>query len=179
MTINSQQDIDGILRVGRVVANAHDTLYLNDAIALAVDSVTTGGGPFGAMVVCGDEVIARACNRVTVHNDASAHAEVEAIRQAGARLGRPHLQDCVLYASCEPCPMCLAAALWAQIPRIVFAAPHAEAIRAGFADTDIALQLYGQARPVAPAAGLLTRLPLPQASAPFDAWLAKSDRQAY
>jgi guanine deaminase len=161
------------------MTNPQDTTYLADAINLAVDSVDSGGGPFGAVIVCAGEVVARASNRVTVHQDASAHAEVEAIRQAGARLGRPHLEDCVLYASCEPCPMCLAAALWAHIPRIVFAAPHAEAIRAGFADTDIALQLYGQARPVAPAAGLLTHLPLPQASAPFDAWLAKTDRRAY
>ena len=161
------------------MGNLQDTTFLADAINLAVESVDSGGGPFGAVIVCAGEVIARASNRVTLHHDASAHAEVEAIRQAGARLGRPHLQDCVLYASCEPCPMCLAAALWAQIPRIVFAAPHAEAIRAGFADTDIALQLYGQARPVAPAAGLLTHLSLPHASAPFDAWLAKVDRQTY
>ena len=161
------------------VNNQQDTVHLTNAIELAVDSVERGGGPFGAVIACEGEVVARASNQVTLHNDASAHAEVEAIRQAGARLGRPHLQDCVLYASCEPCPMCLAAALWAHIPRIVFAAPHAQAIRAGFADTDIAMQLYGQARPVAPAQGLLTHLDLPQAASPFDAWLAKTDRKAY
>lgn len=166
-------------RNGPVMSKLQDTSFLTDAINLAVESVQRGGGPFGAVIVCAGEVIARASNQVTVYNDASAHAEVEAIRQAGARLGRPHLQDCVLYASCEPCPMCLAAALWAHIPRIVFAAPHEQAIRAGFADTDIAMQLYGQARPVAPAQGLLTHLDLPQATSPFDAWLAKADRKAY
>lgn len=153
--------------------------YLQKAISLAADSVHTGGGPFGAVIVREGDIIAQAHNEVTLIHDPSAHAEVAAIRKAGAVLGRPHMDDCVLYASCEPCPMCLAAAMWARIPQIIFAAPHSEAIRAGFADTDIALQLYGQARPVALGEGLLTQLELPSASLPFDTWLSRVDRQEY
>ncbi|HLT64084.1 MAG TPA: nucleoside deaminase [Pseudohongiella sp.] len=156
-----------------------DIQHLRRAIALARESVRTGGGPFGSVITRNDEVIAEACNRVTVHNDPTAHAEVEALRQAAQKLGRPHLDDCVVYASCEPCPMCLAASLWAHIPRIVFAAPYTEAIRAGFADTPIAMQLYGQARPIAPAQGLISQLQLPEASSPFDDWLACTHRQHY
>jgi guanine deaminase len=153
--------------------------FLERSIALALDSVASGGGPFGAVISCNGQIIAEACNGVTLHNDPTAHAEIGAIRQAAAVLGRPHLDDCVLYASCEPCPMCLAAILWAHIPRVVFASTYAEAGRAGFADTHIALQLYGQARPVAPGEGVLTLLELEHAAAPFDAWLAKADRREY
>lgn len=158
---------------------ASDSDYLNRAIQLAFDSVRSGGGPFGAVVTRNGHLVAEACNRVTVHNDPTAHAEIEVLRKAAGLLARPHLADCVLYASCEPCPMCLAASLWAHVPRIVFAAPHTEAIRAGFADTPIAMQLYGQARPVAPAPGLIEHLPLPDASKPFDAWLACTHRAPY
>lgn len=163
----------------QITTSDDDIRHLQRAIELANDSVASGGGPFGAVITCGGEVIAEACNRVTLHNDPTAHAEVEVLRVAAGVLQRPHLQDCVLYASCEPCPMCLAASLWAHIPRILFAAPYTGAIRAGFADTPIALQLYGQARPRAAATGLLTHVPLVEADEPFDAWLAKANRQAY
>ena len=161
------------------MTNPFDIQQLQRAIELARESVRTGGGPFGAVITRQGQVVAEACNRVTVNNDPTAHAEVEALRQATRLLGRPHLSDCVVYASCEPCPMCLAASLWAKIPRIVFAAPYTEAIRAGFADTPIAMQLYGQARPLAPAEGLLTQLSLEDAAAPFDEWLACEHRQPY
>ncbi|HBN13658.1 MAG: tRNA-specific adenosine deaminase [Gammaproteobacteria bacterium] len=161
-----------------MTANTHE-YYLKKAIALAVDSVQRGGGPFGAVIVRDGKVVAEAWNQVTAQHDASAHAEVAAIRKAGAALGRHHLDDCVLYASCEPCPMCLATALWAHIPRIYFAAPHSEAARVGFADTHIAEQLYGQARPVALTEGLVSQLKVPDASMPFEAWLARVDRVEY
>lgn len=153
--------------------------YLQKAISLAADSVHKGGGPFGAVIVRDGQIIAEACNQVTIHYDPSAHAEVAAIRKAGIALGRPHMDDCVLYASCEPCPMCLAAAMWARIPRIIFAATHNEAARAGFADTHIAEQLYGQPRPVALADGLLTQMETSTASLPFDAWLGRVDKVEY
>tara|TARA_R110002072_G_scaffold269868_3_gene429630 strand:- start:187795 stop:188280 length:486 start_codon:yes stop_codon:yes gene_type:complete len=159
--------------------NSRDRAHLHRAIELAVTSVANGGGPFGAVIARNGQIIAEAANQVTLLCDPTAHAEVQAIRKAGTALGRPHLNDCVLYASCEPCPMCLAATLWAHIPTIIFAAGHSEAVRAGFADTAIAGQLYGQAKPLAPASGLITQIHLPEAKAPFDAWLAKADRQAY
>src|SRR5690554_5702819 len=161
------------------MTDQNDTMYLQKAISLAAASVHTGGGPFGAVIVRDGQIIAEAHSQVTIIHDPSAHAEIAAIRKAGAALGRPHLHDCVLYASCEPCPMCLAGAMWAHIPRIVFAASHHEAIRAGFADTTIAEQLYGQARPVALAEGLLTQMESPTASLPFDTWLARGDRDEY
>ena len=156
-----------------------DREYLRQCIDHAVASVAGGGGPFAAMIVRNGEVLGKAGNCVTLDNDPTAHAEVGAIRQAAARIGDPHLLGCVLYASCEPCPMCLAAALWAHVPRIVYAAPHAEAVRAGFDDTAFALQLFGQVMPVALPAGQLQQIAMPQAGAPFDAWLAKGDRQPY
>lgn len=156
-----------------------DKVFIAECIQLAVDNVSRGGGPFSAIVVHEGEVLARACNQVTIRPDPTAHAEVEALREAARITGNPHLTDCVLYASCEPCPMCLASAMWAHVSRIVFTAPHSEAVRAGFADTDIAEQLYGQARPVALKPGFLYQCQHPRSGAPFDAWLAKTDRREY
>lgn len=156
-----------------------DRRFLQRAIALAVASVAEGGGPFGAVVARHGIAIAESANRVTLRNDPTAHAEVEALRRAGAAAGRPELEDAVLYASCEPCPMCLAAALWARVPRIVFAASHEAAARAGFDDTAFAQQLYGQPRPVQLQQIAIAQMPLAEATAPFDAWLAKEDRRPY
>lgn len=154
-----------------------DNAFLREAIVLASASVAAGGGPFGALVVCNGQVVGRGQNTVTRDCDPSAHAEVNAIRAAARSLGRPHLDDCVLYASCEPCPMCLATSLWAHLPRIVYAASHAEATRAGFDDTPIALALYGAPHPAA--CHRLHHHPLSESSRPFDAWLAKQDRVPY
>ncbi|MGM0631759.1 MAG: nucleoside deaminase [Pseudomonadota bacterium] len=152
---------------------------LRETIELAMDSVQTEGGPFGAVVYRGDEQIARACNRVMPYCDPTAHAEIMALRRAGRRSGNPHLEGCTLYASCQPCPMCLAAALWARVERIIHAAPHTEAQRAGFDDSEFARQLYGQTEPVALPPGFVLHRKLPEASRPFDAWLARQDRAAY
>jgi len=154
-----------------------DLTFLREAIALASASVVAGGGPFGALVVHDGQVVGRGQNTVTRDCDPSAHAEVNAIRAAARTLGRPHLHDCVLYTSCEPCPMCLATSLWAHLPRIVYAASHEEATRAGFDDTPIALALYGAPTPLA--CHCLQHHPLPEAREPFDLWLAKADRVPY
>lgn len=156
-----------------------DRQFLRQCVALAVDSVANGGGPFAAMVVRDGKVLAQSGNCVTNSSDPTAHAEVQTLRQAAALTGDPHLTDCTLYASCEPCPMCLAAAMWAHIPRIIYAATHDEAIRAGFDDTAIAIALYGQPLPVNLPTGRFQHLPIPESSAPFDAWLAKEDRVPY
>jgi guanine deaminase len=157
-----------------------DLRLLRQCVALATDNVACGGGPFAAMVVRDDgEILAQSGNCVTSQSDPTAHAEVQALRLAAATAGRPHLSDCTLYASCEPCPMCLAAAMWAHIPRIVHAATHEQAARAGFDDSVIARALYGQAAPVNMPTGRLFHLPIPESAAPFDAWLAKADRVPY
>lgn len=161
------------------ITHQGDRLFLQQAIDQAVASVHNGGGPFGAVLVAKGEVIALAGNQVTLNCDPTAHAEVQAIRLAAGKRGQPHLPDATLYASCEPCPMCLAAAHWAHIPRIVFAASQEMANEAGFADGNIAEQLYGQTHPVRPEALGLSRIELENAAAPFQAWQKKYDRQPY
>jgi guanine deaminase len=156
-----------------------DKAFLRQAINVAVESVDNGGGPFGAVVVRNGEVVASAGNQVTLNCDPTAHAEVEAIRMAAKALGNPHLPEVILYASCEPCPMCLAAAHWAHIPRIVFAARQETANQAGFADGNIAEQLYGQTHPVRPDQLGLCHIDVENPEAPFTAWLIKHDRQPY
>lgn len=112
-----------------------DDFHLARAVELArLGSECGDGGPFGAVVVRDGRVIGEGWNRVVAACDPTAHAEVAAIRAACAALGHFHLPDCTLYASSEPCPMCLAAAYWARIGRIVFANSRAEAAAIGFCD---------------------------------------------
>ena len=99
--------------------------FMRRAIELSEESVRTGGGPFGAVIVRGDEIIAEASNSVTIDNDPTAHAEVNCIRKATRHLGTFDLAGCDIYTSCEPCPMCLGAIYWAHLDRI-FAQPAVE-----------------------------------------------------
>jgi guanine deaminase len=147
------------------------------AIALSLANVRAGrGGPFGAVVTRGDEVIAEGTNRVTSAGDPTAHAEVEAIRAACARLGRFHLEGCEIYTSCEPCPMCLGAIYWARLDRIWFANRRDDAAEAGFSDADLyrelTLPLAGRSIPT-------ERMLADEARAAIDEWLAKTDRIPY
>lgn len=118
-----------------------DQQFLREAIALAEASVGSGGGPFGAVVVRNGQVIARGTNRVVPDSDPTAHAEVVAIRAACAQLAEHHLDGAILYVNCEPCPMCFAAASWAHIARIVFAASREDAAAVGFDDVAIHQQV--------------------------------------
>ena len=90
------------------------------AIEASVENVKNGGGPFGAVIVRNEEVVAVGVNRVTANNDPTAHAEVSAIRAACQKLNTFHLNDCVIYTSCEPCPMCLSAIYWSGITKIYY-----------------------------------------------------------
>ena len=109
--------------------------HMRAAIALAEESVRSGkGGPFGAVVVRNGIIVGQGSNRVTATNDPTAHAEILAIRQAGHQLGTFRLQDCEIYASCEPCPMCLAAIYWARIERVYYAGTRIDAAAIGFDD---------------------------------------------
>jgi tRNA(Arg) A34 adenosine deaminase TadA len=118
-----------------------DSALLRVAIRLAAAHSASGrNGPFGAVVARGGEVVAEGWNQVVERHDPTAHAEVMAIRAACARLETHDLSDCVLYTSCEPCPLCLAAVYWAHIPRVVYAAAKEDAARAGFDDADV----YGE-----------------------------------
>lgn len=150
--------------------------WLGTAIDLATANVADGGGPFGAVVVLDDQVIGRGVNRVTATLDPTAHAEVVAIRDACRSIGRFDLPDATLYASCEPCPLCLAASLWARVDRVVFAATRWDAEDAGFDDA-----LFHGAFSATPEAwaGRLDRQPHPRSGEPFDAWRANDARVAY
>ena len=153
-----------------------DDAHLTRALDLASASATTDGGPFGAVVVAADGRVFEGTNRVTAANDPTAHAEVTAIREAAAGLGTFDLSGCVLYSSCEPCPMCLGAALWARIDRVVFAADRHDAAAAGF--DDAAFYEYFEA-PDRRDAMPVRQHPIAQRTAPFEAWLANGARTAY
>jgi tRNA(Arg) A34 adenosine deaminase TadA len=150
---------------------------LRRAVSLAVANAREGtGGPFAALVARDGEVIAEAGNRVTRGNDPTAHAEIEAIREACRRLGTFSLAGCEIFASCEPCPMCLGAVYWARLDRLWFAAGRADAAAAGF-DDDL---LYREVTLPPEARSLATvRLSLPEAGEPFDAWRAHAGRIEY
>jgi len=121
--------------------NGEDRKLLKLAIGMAEENIKDGGGPFGAVIVSNGVVLARAGNRVVPGHDPTAHAEVQAIRLAAAALGTHDLSDCVIYASCEPCPMCLGAIYWAGIRRIVYASDRFRAAAAGFDDEKIYSEL--------------------------------------
>ncbi|MDQ0821317.1 guanine deaminase [Arthrobacter sp. V4I6] len=108
--------------------------YLARSIQLATANVLNNGGPFGALIVTAGGQTFEGVNRVTADNDPTAHAEVTAIRTACRELGTFDLTGAVLYTSCEPCPMCLASALWARVQRVVFAADRHDAASVGFDD---------------------------------------------
>ncbi|HEY9369853.1 nucleoside deaminase [Streptomyces sp.] len=151
--------------------------WMEEAISLATNSVANGGGPFGALVAKGGEVVAIGNNQVTASLDPTAHAEVSAMRAACKELNTFSLEGCVLVTSCEPCPMCLSSALWARVDRLVFAADRHDAAVAGFDDRrfyDLFDKKPAEMWPMA-----VERLDLPNRTAPFDAWLAKADRIDY
>lgn len=111
-----------------------DKKYMQLAIELSIKSIDNGGGPFGAVIVKDDEIIAQASNSVTIDNDPTAHAEINAIRIAAKKLGTFDLSGCRIYSSCEPCPMCLGAIYWAKIDSLFFANSKYDAENAGFSD---------------------------------------------
>ncbi|MBU7596645.1 nucleoside deaminase [Streptomyces sp. P38-E01] len=151
--------------------------WLDEAISIATASVADGGGPFGALVARGGEVVALGSNQVTVNLDPTAHAEVSAMRAACQKLNTFSLQGCVLVTSCEPCPMCLSSALWARVDRIVYAADRDDAAVAGFDDRKF-YDLF-EKRPQSQWPTGIEQLELPNRTAPFDAWIAKPDRIDY
>jgi guanine deaminase len=159
-----------------VVDAAVDARWLARTIELAVANVAAGGGPVGALVVRDGELVAEGQNRVTANLDPTAHAEVVAIRAACQAVGDFSLAGATLYTSCEPCPLCLAAALWARVARVVYAADRHDAARGGFDDLEF-YELFGRDRST-------WDLPVDavrpgDASAPFDAWLAHDHRTDY
>ncbi len=113
-------------------------VFMNKAIRLAMNNVEgNNGGPFGAVVVKDGEIIGAGSNQVTSTNDPTAHAEIVAIREAAAKLGTFDLSGCEIYASCEPCPMCLGAIYWSKMDKLYYAATKDDAAKADFDDSFI------------------------------------------
>jgi tRNA(Arg) A34 adenosine deaminase TadA len=112
--------------------------FMKEAVNLAKENLKLkNGGPFGAIVVRDGKIIGRGVNTVTTQNDPTAHAEINAIRDACHFLGHFQLEDCDIYSSCEPCPMCLGAIYWARPRKLYFAATQNDAAMAGFDDSKI------------------------------------------
>ena len=148
--------------------------FLRRAIALATQNVlATRGGPFGAVIVKDGRIVGEGANAVTATNDPTAHAEVNAIRAACKALNAFSLRGCQLYSSCEPCPMCLAAAYWARIDAIYFGCTAADAARAGFDDGFLYEELR---KPIPERAIPATQLLREEALASMNAWIASPAR---
>ncbi|MGJ3245513.1 MAG: nucleoside deaminase [Elainellaceae cyanobacterium] len=151
--------------------------FMREAIALSSQNVMSGdGGPFGAVIVKKDDIVARGRNLVTSTNDPTAHAEVVAIRQACQALGTFQLKGCDIYTSCEPCPMCMGAIYWARPDRVYYANTHADAAHIGFDDQFIYSELN---LPIDQRKFPMTQLLPDEARAVFRAWTAKADKTEY
>jgi tRNA(Arg) A34 adenosine deaminase TadA len=150
--------------------------FMRRAIQIAKDGVNNNGGPFGAVVVKDGKIIAESCNKVTLSNDPTAHAEVLAIRKACEVLNTFDLSDCDIYSSCEPCPMCLGAMYWARIKNLYYAATREDAEDAGFDDSII----YREFTLLHDDRKLVTaRIQDAEALTPFKLWKKKEDKICY
>ncbi len=150
---------------------------MREAIRLSEEAVRSGrGGPFGCVVVRAGKVVGRGSNQVTSTCDPTAHAEIVAIRDACRTLATFHLADCALYASCEPCPMCLSAAYWARIPSVFYGNTRRDAAAAGFDDEFVYSEM-----PLAPDRRKVAMKPMlrEEARAALDLWRGKSDKVNY
>ena len=150
--------------------------FMRQAIALALENIRTGGGPFAALVVKDGAIVATGANRVTTTNDPTAHAEIVAMREACKKLGSFQLDDCEIYTTCEPCPMCLGAIYWARPARVFFASTASDAAAAGFDDAFIydELQTPAEERRIP-----MAEVQREEALVIFQEWLAKSDKTPY
>jgi guanine deaminase len=157
--------------------NKKQTYFLERAIELSRIGMQNGqGGPFGCVIVKSDEIIGEGSNMVTSTNDPTAHAEVVAIRQACNKLGTYQLNDCDVYASCEPCPMCLGAIYWARPRQVIYANTRHEAAAIQFDDDfiyhEINTKLNDRKIP-------FLHFPHPEAKAVFEAWKNMGDKKLY
>ena len=152
-------------------------LFMRAAIQLAEEGLKAGaGGPFGAVVVKNGIIVGRGWNQVTSMNDPTAHAEVMAIRDACSKLGSFQLDDCEIYTSCEPCPMCLGAIYWARPNKVYYACTHNDAAKAGFDDSFIYEEII-----ITPAERKIPGIMLLQEEARkiFEKWIQKEDKVKY
>jgi len=151
--------------------------FMREAIALSMRMMQRGkGGPFGAVVVCGNKIVGRGCNLVTSANDPTAHAEIVAIRQACKKLKTFRLDDCDLYTSCEPCPMCLSAIYWARLRKVYYGNTRKDAARIAFDDEQIYREV---ALPLGRRQLSMKQLLRNEAIKAFNEWERKPDKVLY
>jgi len=150
--------------------------YMRKAIALSVDNIKNGGGPFGAVIVKDGKIISTGVNRVTSNNDPTAHAEVNAIRKAAKKLGTFDLAGCEIYTSCEPCPMCLGAVYWAHLDKMYFGNTKLDAKNIGFDDSFIydEIDLKPENRKI-----VTTQFLADEAIVAFETWANSEDKIEY
>jgi guanine deaminase len=160
-----------------LAAMNRETQFMLEAIRLSGNAIAgSEGGPFGCVIVKGEEVIGRGWNKVTSTNDPTAHAEVVAIREACTFLGTFQLNDCEVFTSCEPCPMCMGAIYWARPKKVYYANTREDAAAIGFDDSFIYKEL---AVPIEKRCIEMIRLASPEASLVFEAWKARPDKLQY
>ena len=150
--------------------------FMARAIELSIESVNTGGGPFGSVIVKDEKVIAEGSNKVTSTNDPTAHGEIVAIRQACKNLSDFNLNGCELYSTCEPCPMCLSAIYWAHVDKIYYANTRDDAQKIDFDDSLIYSELQKNIKK--------RKIPMIQmmrdeALKAFELWNKKTDKVKY
>lgn len=150
--------------------------YAQECLNLAVENVYNNGGPFAAIIIHENKIIASGVNRVTQSNDPTAHAEVQAIRKACVALSNHQLNQCILITSCEPCPMCLGAIYWARLKEVYFIADQFDAAAVGFDDQFIYDEL---GKPYENRQIPFYRMDLIQKNSPFEAWKNNNHRIDY
>jgi tRNA(Arg) A34 adenosine deaminase TadA len=150
--------------------------FMARAIELSIESVNTGGGPFGSVIVKDEKIIAEGFNKVTSTNDPTAHGEIVAIRKACKSLNNFNLSGCELYSTCEPCPMCLSAIYWAHIDKVYYANTRDDAKKIDFDDSLIYSELLKNVK--------IRKIPMAQmmreeALKAFELWNKKTDKVKY
>ncbi|MFP4025494.1 MAG: nucleoside deaminase [Thiohalospira sp.] len=150
--------------------------FMREAVKLSLANVDEGGGPFGAVIVKDGEIIAKGVNLVTSSNDPTAHAEINAIREATQKLGTFDLSGCEIYSSCEPCPMCLGAIYWARLDKIYFANTKSDAKNIDFDDSFIYEELE---KPIENRRIPTKQMLREEALAAFEKWRDKEDKIEY
>jgi guanine deaminase len=153
-----------------------DTAFMLVALELSLSSVKNSGGPFGAVIVKDEKIIAKSSNSVTLDNDPTAHAEINAIRSACVALKSFDLSGCTIYSSCEPCPMCLGAIYWARIDKIFYANTRIDAKNIGFDDSFIYDELE---KPILQRSIPTIQIMRDKALSAFDSWKRKEDKIEY
>ena len=150
--------------------------FMKRAIELSKESINSGGGPFGSVIVRNDKIISEGINRVTVNNDPTAHGEIVAIRNACKELNTFNLSNCSLYSSCEPCPMCMSAIYWSRIGKVYYANTRDDAKKIEFDDSFIYSEISkkNEDRSI-----LMEQVLRDEALKAFKIWKNKTDKTKY